>query len=179
MPVSDPANKNLSEVTVYLKGRNPFLSWAAMIHFPSVAEIAAGPSHGSIVLFKKLNSCWWAFETVFLLLDQASGISISFTSGTDFPDLTSNSNTLSKAAESEFPVPITGFRDSISSKNLLLISCSWIFIQFIFPLIVLISPLWANVLKGWAKSQLGKVFVEYLWWKIANLEINLLSIKSG
>ena len=57
MPVSDPANKSLSVVTVYLKGRNPFLSWAAIIHFPSVAEIAAGPSQGSIVLFKKLKSC--------------------------------------------------------------------------------------------------------------------------
>ena len=56
-----------------------------------------------------------------LFFDQASGISISFVSGTDFPDLMSNSNTLSNAAESEFPIPITGFKDSVSSKILLLI----------------------------------------------------------
>ena len=55
MPVSDPANNSLSEDTVYLKGRSPFLSVAAIIHFPSVAAMAAGPSQGSIVLFKKLN----------------------------------------------------------------------------------------------------------------------------
>ena len=58
IPVSDPANKSLSDVIVYLSGRKPFLSCAAIIHFQSVAEIAAGPSQGSIVLFKKLNNCW-------------------------------------------------------------------------------------------------------------------------
>ena len=52
MPVSDPANKILSLVIVYLKGLKPFLSVAAKIQFPSVAAIAAGPSHGSITEFK-------------------------------------------------------------------------------------------------------------------------------
>ena len=42
----------LSEVIEYLKGRNPFLSVAAITHLLSVAQIAAGPSQGSIVLFK-------------------------------------------------------------------------------------------------------------------------------
>ena len=41
MPVSDPANKSFYEDTVYLKGLKPFLSAAAIIHLPSVAEIAA------------------------------------------------------------------------------------------------------------------------------------------
>ena len=55
MPVSDPAKNKSSEVKVYLKGLKPFLSEEANTHFASVAQIAAGPSHGSIVLFKKLN----------------------------------------------------------------------------------------------------------------------------
>ncbi len=32
---------------------------------------------------------------------------------------------------------------------------------------VLISPLWASMRKGWAISQDGKVLVEYRWWKMA------------
>ena len=39
------------------------------------------------------------------------------------------------------------------------------FTQFLFPLIALISPLWARYLNGWAKYHLGLVFVENLWWK--------------
>ena len=56
IPVSDPANNNLSLVTVYLIGLRPFLSVAAITHSLSVAAIAAGPSQGSIVLLRKLNS---------------------------------------------------------------------------------------------------------------------------
>ena len=48
----------LSEVIVYLKGLRPFLSDDAKTHFASVAQIAAGPSQGSMVLFKKLNKSW-------------------------------------------------------------------------------------------------------------------------
>ena len=44
-----------SEVIEYLNGLKPFLSEEAKTHFASVAQIAAGPSQGSIVLFKKLN----------------------------------------------------------------------------------------------------------------------------
>ena len=58
IPVSDPANRSLSLVTIYLKGLNPFLSFATIAQSLSVAAIAAGPSQGSMVLFKKLNSCW-------------------------------------------------------------------------------------------------------------------------
>ena len=36
------------------------------------------------------------------------------------------------------------------------------------PSIVLISPLWQSRRNGWARSQLGSVFVEKRWWKIAN-----------
>ena len=43
---------------------------------------------------------------------------------------------------------------------------------------MLISPLWAIALKGWARFQLGAVLVENLWWKIAYLETNLSSFKS-
>ena len=149
-----------------------------MAHSLSVAAIAAGPSHGSIVLFKKLNSCWWSFDNVWLFLDHASGININFARGADWPEIFKSSKTLSSAAESDDPGCITGFKFSILSNNGLFISCSWTFIQFVFPLNVFISPLWANALKGCARSQLGAVFVENLWWNIANRDINLSSFKS-
>ena len=57
-PVYEPAKNKLSDVMVYLSGLNPLLSDDARTHFASVAQIAAGPSQGSIVLFKKLNNCW-------------------------------------------------------------------------------------------------------------------------
>ena len=52
IPDSEPAKNKLSEVIEYLKGLKPFLSVAARTHLASVAQIAAGPSQGSIVLFK-------------------------------------------------------------------------------------------------------------------------------
>ena len=55
MPDSDPAKNKSSDVIVYLSGLKPFLSVAAKTHLASVAQMAAGPSHGSIVLFKKLK----------------------------------------------------------------------------------------------------------------------------
>ena len=179
IPVSDPAKRSLSFVIVYLKGRRPFLSLAAIAHSLSVAAIAAGPSQGSIVLFKKLNNLWWSLGKILLFLDHASGININFANGADWPDIFSNSKTLSKAAESEAPGCITGFKFSIFSNNGLSISSSWTFIQLQFPLKVFISPLWAMALKGCAKSQLGNVLVENLWWKIAYLDINLSSFRSG
>ena len=54
-----------------------------MTHSLSVAAIAAGPSQGSIVLFKKLNNCRWSLDKILLFFDQASGISISFAKGAD------------------------------------------------------------------------------------------------
>ncbi len=95
-----------------------------MTHSLSVAAIAAGPSQGSIVLFKKLNNCRWSLDKILLFFDQASGISISFAKGADWPDIFNNSKTLSKAAESELPDGITGLRFSISSNIGLNISCS-------------------------------------------------------
>jgi hypothetical protein len=37
---------------------------------------------------------------------------------------------------------------------------SWALIQLILPFKVFISPLWAKTLNGWARDQVGKVFVE-------------------
>ncbi len=39
--------------------------------------------------------------------------------------------------------------------------------QFLLPLTVLISPLWAIMRQGWARSQLGNVLVEKREWTIA------------
>ena len=58
IPDSEPAKNKLSDVIAYLNGLNPFLSIEAKTHLASVAQIAAGPSHGSIVLFRKLNKSW-------------------------------------------------------------------------------------------------------------------------
>ena len=55
IPDSEPAKNKSSDEIEYLKGLNPFLSDDAKTHLASVAHIAAGPSQGSIVLFKKLN----------------------------------------------------------------------------------------------------------------------------
>ena len=55
IPVSEPAKNRSSEVIEYLKGLSPFLSEEAKTHFASVAQMAAGPSHGSMVLLRKLN----------------------------------------------------------------------------------------------------------------------------
>ena len=55
IPVSEPAKNKSSSVIVYLNGLKPFLSEEANTHLASVAQIAAGPSHGSMVLLRKLN----------------------------------------------------------------------------------------------------------------------------
>ena len=47
-PVSDAIITRSSFVTQYREGLNPFLSSVAPIILPSVNEIDAGPSHGSI-----------------------------------------------------------------------------------------------------------------------------------
>ena len=168
----------MSLVIAYLRGLNPFLSLAAITHSLSVPAIAAGPSQGSIVLFKKLNNCWWFFGNVLFFLDHASGTNISLAKGAGWPEIFNNSKTLSNAAESEVPCWITGFKLFTLSNKGLFISCSWTFIQFLLPLKVLISPLWAIALKGCAKFQLGAVLVENLWWKIAYLDTKRGSFKS-
>ena len=113
IPVSEPAYKSFSFVTVYLIGLNPLRSEATMAHSLSVPAIAAGPSQGSIELFKKLNNCKCSFGSTLLFFDHASGISINLAKGAECPDVVSNSKTLSNEAESEFPDGITGFKFSI------------------------------------------------------------------
>ena len=48
-PASDAIITVPSSVTQYLEGRKPFLSKVAPTISPSVNEIEAGPSHGSII----------------------------------------------------------------------------------------------------------------------------------
>ncbi len=76
------------------------------------------------------------------------------------PVVTRSSRALSNEAESLFPGSITGKifgRSSPSSRELK--SDSRASIQNRLPLIVLISPLCAINLKGWARSQEGNVLV--------------------
>ena len=95
------------------------------------------------------------------MLFHACGMSIVIASVKDFPVDIKSSNALSNVAESEqFGVKI-GNNSSKPSLNLSDFSTpSLAFIQFLFPIIVFISPLWAKYLKGCAKSQVGNVFVE-------------------
>jgi hypothetical protein len=44
---------------------------------------------------------------------------------------------------------------------------------------VLISPLWQSSRNGCARSQLGSVFVENRWWKIAQAVAQAGSRRSG
>ena len=73
----------------------------------------------------------------------------------------SSSRTLSNVAESEPPsrtIGMTFWRSRPKSSEA---SCdSRARIQFLLPISVLISPLWAMTRNGWASSQLGNVFVE-------------------
>ena len=93
--------------------------------------------------------------------DHASGTSMVFAIGADRPERTSTSNTESKAPESEVPPGMIGLISSaISPKAELAIRISCDFIQLTLPFSVLISPLWANMRKGWASHHCGKVLVE-------------------
>ena len=47
--------------------------------------------------------------------------------------------------------------------------------KFLFPWIVLISPLWATIRYGWARGHMGKVLVENREWTRARA----LSIRSS
>ena len=94
-------------------------------------------------------------------LDQDSGTNIVLAIGAERPARTSTSNTESSAAESLEPEATIGLMSSaISPKVALAMRISWLFIQFILPLRVLISPLWANMRKGCANHHCGKVLVE-------------------
>uniref|UniRef100_A0A0A9ERY2 Uncharacterized protein n=1 Tax=Arundo donax TaxID=35708 RepID=A0A0A9ERY2_ARUDO len=96
----------------------------------------------------------------------ASGIIIITASGRLRPPRTRSSRTLSNAPESEEVASTIG--RSIDSSSFVRPSFSLSMrpsravIQFLFPLRVLISPLWPKTRIGCARSQLGKVFVENL-----------------
>ena len=52
-------------------------------------------------------------------------------------------------------------------------------IQFLFPLSVLISPLWPRRRIGWARRHAGNVLVENRLWTSARCEANAGSRRSG
>ena len=91
----------------------------------------------------------------------ASGTSISLAVGASRPDRQIASNTASSAAVSDAPAGISGLMSSECSPNeSAAILISWLFIQFLLPRIVLISPLCASVRNGCASHHCGKVLVE-------------------
>ena len=83
-------------------------------------------------------------------------------SAIEYPPITNNSRALSNDAVSDWPSSIIGqiFSRSFSLNNGDARFLRRAFIQFIFPLTVLISPLWHSILNGCARLQVGKVFVE-------------------
>ena len=94
-------------------------------------------------------------------LDQLSGTSMVFAIGAERPARTSTSNTASSAAESDDPAATIGLMSSAISPNVPdAMRISWLFIQLMLPLSVLISPLWASMRKGCANHHCGKVLVE-------------------
>ncbi len=91
----------------------------------------------------------------------ASGTSISLAVGASRPARQIASNTASSAAVSEAPAGISGLMSSECSPNAIAaILISWLFIQFLLPRTVLISPLCASVRNGCASHHCGKVLVE-------------------
>ena len=92
----------------------------------------------------------------------------------------SSSRTLSKVAESDPPGRTTGsvfWRSRPKSSEA---SCdSRARIQLTLPMSVLISPLCAMTRNGWARSQLGKVFVEKREWTRARALAKRSSWRSG
>ena len=83
------------------------------------------------------------------------------------PDLTKNSSALSNDALSLMSGCITGEKSFTSPRGSELSTLSRASIQERFERIVLISPLWASILKGWASDQVGKVLVLKREWTIA------------
>ena len=56
---------------------------------------------------------------------------------------------------------------------------SLVFIQSLFPRMVLISPLWPIILNGWARLQVGKVLVEKRECTRAIALVKYGSVRSG
>ena len=121
---------------------------------------AAGPSHGSITA---LEYSYIARQASGMpsRFDQASGTSMVLAIGALRPARTMTSNTASSAALSDEPLGMIGLMSSASSpRKLDAIRISWLRIQFMLPLRVLISPLWASIRNGCASHHCGKVLVE-------------------
>ena len=97
-------------------------------------------------------------EIGFLSLND-SGTSIAIACGSDIPLIVRNSNTLSRLAESLMPSSTMGEISLMSPSASLESTLSRAFIQPRLPRMVLISPLWANKRKGWARLHVGNVFV--------------------
>ena len=80
------------------------------------------------------------------------------------PPRCNSSSASSKLAVSEAPGVQIGNSFDGSLQWSAESSASLAFIQFRFPMTVLISPLWATNRYGWASGQDGKVFVEKREW---------------
>src|SRR4029453_6006360 len=94
-------------------------------------------------------------------LDHGSGIIIMTACGIERPESTMSSSTLSNIEESEpFGFTMGGIFLVASPNSGDWNSASRARIQLMLPRSVLISPLCAMQRYGWARSQLGKVFVE-------------------
>ena len=108
---------------------------------------------------RKMTSFRCGFQTDFeLIRDGMSGR----TSGRDRPPArTRNSRTQSADPESLRLGSTTGYSSVRTRlpKRLELMTPSRAFIRFTLPRSVLISPLWANIRSGCARSQLGNVLV--------------------
>ena len=90
-----------------------------------------------------------------------AGIISALAIGASRPARTSSSNTLSSVAVSDPPACTTGLMSSTYGPSSTSASrVSWLFIQLMLPVTVLISPLCASIRNGCASFQVGKVLVE-------------------
>jgi len=122
--------------------------------------MAAGPSHGSITAlqYRNMSRCAAGIVASWPML---AGIISAFTEGASRSARTSTSNTLSSVAVSEPPAWITGLMLSMNASSDGEDSrVSWLFIQLMLPVTVLISPLCASMRNGCASFQVGNVLVE-------------------
>src|SRR3954463_13007386 len=112
--------------------------------------------------------------------ENAFGISIIITCGSERPDATRKSTTLSSDAESEPPGRMIGLKSSMASPNTSDLSIdSRASIHARLPDSVLISPLCEMRRNGCARSHEGKVLVEKRECTIASFEVQRASLRSG
>ena len=107
-----------------------------------------------------------------------SGISTETACGRLSPLRVRNSSALSRLAESLISGWMMGVMSLISPSapefSTLWRAC----IQLRLPRMVLISPLWQSMRKGWARLHCGKVFVEKREWTIAIALVNHWLVRS-